>query len=106
MGWVQRGDRRYYYRSTRAGAGPRERYLGAGPAAELAAAADQQRQHLRVGERSGLRVTEQAVDRASNLIREASEWTELMVLSALLLAGFHQHDRHTWRRRRNAHRDQ
>ena len=103
MGWVQRGDRKYYYRSTRAGAGPRERYLGAGLAAQLAAAADRQRQHLRVAEHQGLRVTEQAVDRASNLVHEAGQWTELLVLSALLLAGYHNHNRGPWRRRRNAH---
>ena len=103
MGWVNRGEKRYFYRSVSVGGRSRKQYFGAGPAAELAAAADQQRQHLRVGERSGLRATEQAVDHACSLLHEAGQWTEVLVQAALLLAGFHRHDRGNWRRRRNAY---
>src|SRR4051812_48267505 len=43
MGWEQRGDRRIYYRSERAGGRVRRVYVGSGPVAELAANLDELR---------------------------------------------------------------
>ena len=103
MAWIQRGDKQLYYRSVSVGGRPRKQYLGAGPAAQLAASGDQQQRALRATERQGLQATQLAEEHAGNLIHEAGQWTEMMVQAALLLAGFHQHDRGNWRRRRNAH---
>ncbi len=89
-----------YSRSVRVGNRVMRAYLGKGPAGQLAALLAEER-------RSGLRA--RALEwRAEEARREAAaagqraldELGELLARAALMAAGYHQHDRGAWRRRR------
>jgi hypothetical protein len=64
-----------------------------GPEAQLAAALDAQRRRDRSAGRAAL----QAADKA---LTELDQAASLLLQAALLGAGFQQHDRGAWRRRR------
>ena len=106
MAWQVVDARKYYYRHRRVGGRPRTVYVGAAgsPAAELAAAAD----HLR-------RLGREVAARESHAERERLRGAEAPLLqlcqvadaltrAALLAAGFRQHDRGAWRKRRETDR--
>jgi hypothetical protein len=100
MPWEQVGRRRYYYRNQWVAGRPARRYVGTGPAAELAAAADDLRrlEHAiaareRQAEQARFREAEAPLLRLCGL-------TELLTRVALVAAGYHQHDRGAWRRTR------
>jgi len=99
MGWEKRRGRKYFYRKRRIGGRVVSQYLGAGPAAEAAAAIDElerlareeQRELLRQ-ERERQRAIDEKADRACHLIRN-------LIYAALLLNGYHTHHGE-WRKRR------
>jgi hypothetical protein len=102
MAWERRPGRTAYY--TRAerlpGGGFRRTYLGSGPAAEAAAASDQASRQARAAQR--LRVAaekQQLADLAVPLV-ELNGLAELLARAALLVAGYHQHSRGAWRRKK------
>src|SRR3954471_5309859 len=100
MPWEQVGRRRYYYRSEWSAGRPVRRYAGTGPAAELAAAADDLR---RLGRAIAARERQAEQGRrrdAEAPLRELCEVTDLLAQAALVAAGYHRHDRGAWRRRR------
>lgn len=97
MGWETRGGSgRYYTRSTRRDGRVAREYLGRGPAAERAAAADAERRLAREVAREDTRFTAE-VDSALAALSEA---LETLARAALLVGGFHRHARGEWRRRR------
>ena len=102
MAWQVVDGRKYYYRHRRDGGRPRTVYVGAAgsPAAELAAAAD----HLRrLGREAAARdrQAEQARHREAEApLLALCERTDVLTRAALLVGGFHRHDRGQWRRRR------
>ena len=102
MAWEARGSRRYYTRSKRVNGRVVREYVGAAgaPAAELAAAADGLR---RLGREAAARErhAEQARHREAEapLVRLCA-LSDALTRAALLAAGFHQHHRGQWRRRR------
>jgi hypothetical protein len=98
--WVVRGDHRYYYRVRRVGGRVVKTYVGTGPAAEAAAAADERR---RAENRR------RAIERARATARWSDAWARfqglvaaarLLESAALLAAGFHRPFRGRWRPRR------
>jgi hypothetical protein len=98
MSWERVGSRRYYYRSERVSGRPVRRYVGTGPVAELAAAADDLRRMERAiaarereAEQARFREAEAPLLRLCGL-------TELLARAALVAAGYHRHDRGAWRR--------
>jgi hypothetical protein len=96
--WEQRGDKRYYYRTVRIGRRAARRYVGAGPAAELAAAADELRRVQRALA-TGERAAEQARYRdAAAPLLEFCDATDVLARAALVAAGFHRHAGGAWRR--------
>ena len=102
MAWQVVDGRKYYYRATRLAGRPVRRYVGAAgsPAAELAAAdADQRRLQREAAARE--RLAEQARQREAEapLVRLCAA-SDVLTRAALLAAGFHQHHRGQWRRRR------
>jgi hypothetical protein len=98
MAWDRRGHRRYYYASHRVGGRPVRRYVGAGPAAELeAAAADLRRLKREVAARE-LAAQEARLREAGAPLLALCELTDIMARAALLAAGYRQHDRGEWRR--------
>jgi hypothetical protein len=104
MAWEQVGRQRYYYRSQWVKGRSVRRYVGTGPVAELAAAAYDLRKLKRV-----IEAREREAEQASHHQAEAPllglcGLTELLARAALVAAGFRQHDRGEWRRRREAKR--
>jgi hypothetical protein len=106
MGWQEVDGRRYYYRHRRAGGRPRPVYVGAAgsPAAELAATADDLRRlgrEIAARERHAERERQQEAERS---LLELCELTDVLARAALVLAGYHRHDRGEWRHRRDTER--
>jgi hypothetical protein len=102
MAWQVVDARKYYYRHRRVGGRPRTVYVGAAgsPAAELAAAADGLR---RLGREAAARErnAEQARQREAEApLLALCERSDVLTRAALLSAGYHQHHRGPWRRRR------
>lgn len=95
MAWLRKN--RYLYRSRRAGGHVVSVYLGmAGdPLAELEA----ERDALARERRKALRALREQEAQLDEAIGQADEMTHAMVKAALLLAGYHPHER-TWRKRR------
>ena len=100
MAWeVRRNGRRYYYRSRRVHGRVVREYYGCGPVAEAIAAIDEARRAERQAERA-VREAQRAAD--AELDAAAEELHELGALFAeavMLAAGYHRHDRGSWRRR-------
>ncbi|HZY90736.1 MAG TPA: hypothetical protein VFE78_38285 [Gemmataceae bacterium] len=102
MPWQQRGTKRYFYCSERAGGRPVRRYVGAAgsPAVELAATADDLRRlgrEIAARERHAERERQQEAERS---LLELCALTDVLARAALVLAGYHRHDRGEWRHRR------
>ena len=99
MGWeTRRGRGRYYTRSRREGGRVVREYVGTGPIAELAAQADALHRQLRAVERAQRQAVRMLaappeLQRLDRLVME-------LYRASLLVAGYHQHARGAWRRRR------
>jgi hypothetical protein len=97
MAWDRHGN---YSRSIRDGTKVRRVYLGRGPAAQLAALLDDQRRADRLARDEAWRAEEARWATAEARLGELCELSESLARAALLAAGYHQHDRGAWRRRR------
>jgi hypothetical protein len=100
MPWRQVGRGRYFYRCQRVAGRPRQVHFGTGPAAELAAAADDLRRVERAVARSERRAEQAGWQEAEAPLLELCELTDVLARAALTAAGYHQHDRGPWRHRR------
>jgi hypothetical protein len=96
MGW----ERGYYYRVRKVNGRVVREYCGSGRLAQLAARQDE----LERSKRESRRLTEQrqrdemeALDGQVNAVHEIAD---LFARAALILAGFRQHHRGQWRRKR------
>jgi hypothetical protein len=100
MAWDEVNGRRYYYRSERVDGRPVRRYVGKGDVAELAAAADAARRVEREIEARQRQAEQTRLNEAEAPLVELCELTDILVRAALVVAGFHQHARGSWRKRR------
>jgi hypothetical protein len=100
MPWDKRGDKRYFYTAERVNGRPVRRYVGTGPAAELAAAADDLLRVERAAAAREHRDEQARHEEADAPLRELCQLSDLLARAALLGAGFQQHARGVWRRRR------
>jgi hypothetical protein len=100
MGWDQRGKKRYYYRSCRRNGRPVRTYFGSGETAELAATADGLLRVQREMDARKWQLEQEHRAAAEALVSELCEGSDLLVRAALIVAGFHQHDRGAWRLKR------
>src|SRR5262245_39804097 len=97
MGWEKGG---YYTRSRKVGGRVVREYVGSGLPAILAALADTEARRERAEQERAFR-DEKAARRAAEAELDGMiELTDLAARAALLAAGFHQHKRGEWRRRR------
>ena len=99
MGWEQgpRG-RPFYTRTLRVGGRRVRQYLGSGLEAQAAAAADDLR---RLGREIAARERHAERERlrgAEAPLLDLCELTDVLARAALVLAGYHRHDRGEWRR--------
>jgi hypothetical protein len=97
MGW-ERG--RYYTRSRKVNGRVVREYVGAGPLGELAARADAKERQQREARRAADRATRAELDALDAPLDELHELAELVARAALLAAGYRQHKRGEWRKRR------
>lgn len=77
-------------------------YVGTGLVGALAAAADEEEREERATERDALRALQERWDDVDSSVAMLSAQTDLVVKVALMLAGYHQHHRGEWRRKRRA----
>ena len=105
MGWESRGScrGRYYTRSKRANGRVVREYVGTGPVAELAAAADALRRADRRAAMEARRAEQASWRAALAPLMELSRVADLMARAALLAAGYHRHSRSSWRKKRYVH---
>jgi len=99
MGWKQINGNRYYYRSRRVGNRVISEYRGYGLYADLAALEDQIDAENRKTEREAWKAEVNRFRRQDQEINDTLTLIDKLTFSALLLAGYHQHNRQ-WRRRR------
>src|SRR6516162_11549746 len=100
VAWLQRNEKRYYYRSQRVEGRVVCRYAGTGPVAELTARIDALCQARRRLEGEKAREESARWELADAPLRELERCTDLFVRAALVLAGYHRHHRGPWRKRR------
>ena len=103
MAWEQRGASHYYYRSVRdPGGRVRRLYLGSehSPAAQSAALEDEERRAQQQTDRAARLAEREHQEAAEAPLRQLCEQTDMLMKAALLVAGFHPHDRSCWRRRK------
>ena len=102
MGWEtrQRGGR-YYTRSRREGGRIVREYIGTGRVAELAALLDEREREEREAARAEDREWRAQIEAADYLIDTLCRGADVLARATLLAAGYHQHDRGAWRKRRD-----
>jgi hypothetical protein len=100
MGW-DKG--RYYTRSRKVNGRVTREYIGTGKAAELSAELDALDRQWRETEQAARRAERAELDALEAPIQQMYQQTELLAHAALVAAGFRQHKRGEWRRRRGNH---
>jgi hypothetical protein len=101
MGW-DRG--RYYTRSKKVGGRVVREYVGTGRVAEMAAEVDAIERQQREAERAARRTERAELEALDIPLDELNDLADLLAHTALLAAGFHQHKRGEWRKRREQDR--
>lgn len=101
MAYERRGSKVYYYRARKWNGHVLKEYLGRGVRAKQAAAEDAQKKATREHERADRREWE-SVD---NHIAQLHQLTKLLSHAHLVSAGYYQHNRGEWRRRRQNRND-
>jgi hypothetical protein len=102
MSWeTRRGHGRYYTRSRKVNGRITREYVGTGLVAELAAQHDAEARAQQLAERK--RLQHEAVRWASTAapLTELSRLLDGLTAAALIAAGYHQHHRGVWRKRRH-----
>jgi hypothetical protein len=101
MAWEQRSNgRRYFYRVERVDGRVVKTYFGAGPAASVAADRVAGERAARAEADAALRAERERVRPVERAVEALAAGTDLALAAALMAAGFHQHDRGAWRRKR------
>jgi hypothetical protein len=91
---------RYYTRSKKVNGRVVREYVGIGEVAELAAQIDAINREKRETERDALRAERAALETLDAPMNELNDLADLLARAVLLAAGYQQHKRGEWRRRR------
>src|SRR5438552_196115 len=97
MGW-DRG--RYYTRSKKVNGRVVREYIGAGRVGELVAQLDALEREGRETERAACRAQRAELEALDGPLNELNDLADLLARAALVAAGFRQHKRGEWRKRR------
>jgi crotonobetainyl-CoA:carnitine CoA-transferase CaiB-like acyl-CoA transferase len=101
MGWERRQRGGYYYtRSKKMGARVLREYVGTGILAELASRDDELERQQKVEERRRLRDMQKEWLQLQTIDKWIDKLTKAVVAANLKAAGYHQHHRGEWRKRR------
>jgi hypothetical protein len=102
MGWEnRRGQGRYYTRSRKVNGRIIREYVGTGLIGELAAQQDAKERQQRLAERERLQHEATRWASATAPLRELSQLLDGLTAATLIAAGYHQHHRGAWRKRRH-----
>jgi hypothetical protein len=105
MGWENRNGRgRYYTRSRRVGGRVLREYVGSGLGAELTADLDEDRRASRAERASEWRAERERLEAADQDFDALCRLADSLMRAELIAAGYHQHARGAWRKRRGAQR--
>ena len=102
MVWEQVGRRRYYYCSQWIAGRSVRRYVGTGPVAELAAAADELRKLKRVIADREQKAEQARWQTTQSPLLNLCTGANLLTKATLLCAGYSQHARSSWRKKQHA----
>jgi len=103
MGWDHNG--RYYTRSRRENGRVVRDYIGGGKIGELSAQFEALKREEREAERAIARTEREEIDELDSPLAELDELADLVMKAALLAAGYRQHNRGNWRKRRGNHNE-
>jgi hypothetical protein len=102
MGWeTRRGSGHYYTRSRKVNGRIIREYVGSGLVAELAARQDAEARAQRLAERERLQHEAARWASASTPLKELGQLLDGLTAATLIAAGYHQHHRGAWRKRRH-----
>ncbi len=101
MGW-DKG--RYYTRSRKVNGRVVREYVGTGRVAALAARMDTLDREKREADRTALKAERARLDALDAALNDLNDLAEVLAHAALLAAGYHQHKRGEWRKRREQDR--
>ena len=102
MSWeTRRGSGRYYTRSRKVNDRIIREYVGTGLVAELAAQQDAEERAQRLAERERLQHEAARWASAAAPLRQLSQLLDGLTAATLISAGYHQHHRGAWRKRRH-----
>lgn len=90
----------YYTRSRKEGGRVIREYMGTGPLAEISAEMDRIERLEREEEAEARRAERERLDALEGPIEELCEAAEILAHAALVAAGYRQHKRGEWRRKR------
>jgi hypothetical protein len=102
MSWeTRRGQGRYYTRSRKVNGRIIREYVGTGLVAELAAQQDAETRAQRLAERERVQHEAARWAAAAAPLNDLSQLLDGLTAAALIAAGYHQHHRGAWRKRRH-----
>lgn len=101
MSWEARKTRRYYYLAERRSGATVKRYIGRGPAGELAEAIETQARRERARAAEGLRVEQIRSEPAEQAAMQFDAVCVLMLSASLYAVGFRRNRSGPWRKRRD-----
>lgn len=102
MAWERRNGRgRYYTRAKRVDGRVVREYVGGGKKGAAAARADADRRAEQAATTKALQKLESEFARADVGLTSLEQACDIMLRATLIAAGWHQHDRGVWRRRRS-----
>jgi hypothetical protein len=91
---------RYYTRSKKINGRVAREYIGRGRDAELIAQMDAIQREKREMERAIRRAERAKLEALDTRVKELNDWADLLARAALVIAGFRQHNRGEWRKKR------
>lgn len=97
MGWDKS---RYYTRSKKVNGSVVREYVGTGRIGELAAELDRIEREEREAKKAARRAKQTEIDALDATVDELNDLADMVARAALLAAGFRQHKRGEWRKRR------
>ena len=101
MAWEKRErGGRYYYRTRRVGGRVVKEYVGAGALAETAAERDRLERERRADDARRERAERERLAREEAPVAALDAAVTALTRAVLVVAGYHQHERGEWRRRK------
>lgn len=106
MAWESRNGRgSYYTRTKRSGGQVVREYVGSGAFAHAIAAMDAAECRQRQAEADAQRETRIAIDAIDAQVTQLDDFADVVARAFLVAAGYHQHNRGGWRKRRGKEND-